>query len=320
MKRTTLQSYKKIIILILLPLVWLLTVKINYIRDCDIISLSSYTKTPDGSSIQKYNQTIDFKHYGELTKHCTSEINSECFNVKLKGETVSRQIQLSVMRMLAIIDSICRKHKIEYFMVSGTLLGAYRGQKSIPWDDDADIGMLSSEFLRFSKVVRAELPKDISFLMKTEDPLNAHKKRLCIAKIRDLNTCYGYCLRRGCEWDDGIQIDIFQFHVKEESTENAYLYDDSELVGKNMPVSYVIPTVPMKLEGIMLRAPKDTPKALSYMFNGDFTKVPSLTCSKKGFVGIPWYGCKHIQSLKVDEQNEIMSNTMIHGSLFYWYF
>ena len=60
--------------------------------------------------------------------------------------------------MLREIASLCDKYEIEYFLDSGTLLGAVRHQDFIPWDDDADIAMKRSEYEKFLKVAD-ELPK-----------------------------------------------------------------------------------------------------------------------------------------------------------------
>ena len=67
------------------------------------------------------------------------------------------------LRVLSEIDRICRKHNIQYFVYAGTLLGAVRDKQYIPWDDDLDTCMLRSEFQKFCKVVRDELPEELSF-------------------------------------------------------------------------------------------------------------------------------------------------------------
>lgn len=68
-----------------------------------------------------------------------------------------RQLQKIEIEMLLEIDRICRKHKINYTIIGGTLLGAVRHGGFIPWDDDADVAMLRPEYERFCKVCEKEL-------------------------------------------------------------------------------------------------------------------------------------------------------------------
>ena len=53
-----------------------------------------------------------------------------------------RDVQLVLLEMLKDIDALCKKHNIRYWLTGGSALGAVRHKGFIPWDDDADIGML----------------------------------------------------------------------------------------------------------------------------------------------------------------------------------
>lgn len=68
------------------------------------------------------------------------------------------------LAILKEIDRICRKHKIQYLMDSGTLLGAVRHKGFIPWDDDADVAFTRENYEKFKTVVRDELPEGMEFL------------------------------------------------------------------------------------------------------------------------------------------------------------
>ena len=75
-------------------------------------------------------------------------------------EITVRDVQLVLLEMLKDIDEICRKHQIPYWLNGGSALGAVRHQGFIPWDDDADIAMMQSDFKRFIEVLKVELPKE----------------------------------------------------------------------------------------------------------------------------------------------------------------
>ena len=67
--------------------------------------------------------------------------------------------ELSVLKE---IDKICKKHRIPYFLSSGTLLGAVRERgQFIPWDDDVDIEMFRKDYMKFLRVAKEELPEEL---------------------------------------------------------------------------------------------------------------------------------------------------------------
>ena len=62
----------------------------------------------------------------------------------------------SAIIMFATLIDILDKHNIEYFLISGTLLGYQRHNDFIPWDDDIDI-IVSEDFLNKKNLIFNEL-------------------------------------------------------------------------------------------------------------------------------------------------------------------
>ena len=54
-----------------------------------------------------------------------------------------------ILYLLKNIASFCDEHQLSYILDFGTLLGAVRNGKIIPWDDDGDIGMPRNDFEKF---------------------------------------------------------------------------------------------------------------------------------------------------------------------------
>lgn len=63
-----------------------------------------------------------------------------------------RDIQLGTLKVLLEIDRVCNAHKLHYFAIGGTLLGAVRHGGFIPWDDDIDIALPREEYERFVSI------------------------------------------------------------------------------------------------------------------------------------------------------------------------
>jgi lipopolysaccharide cholinephosphotransferase len=123
------------------------------------------------------------------------------------GETLIRQCQLVMLRMMKAFDHLCAKHNISYFLIGGSLLGAIRHKGFIPWDDDLDIGMTRDNYDKFEQYVVPELPNDIFFQTHETDPAYPACDYVD-AKLRDKYSRY---TKNKFKYHDGLQLDIFVY-------------------------------------------------------------------------------------------------------------
>lgn len=123
-----------------------------------------------------------------------------------------RNMQIEMLSILKVIDDICKRNNIPYWIASGTLIGAMRHGGFIPWDDDLDIEILYKDKKRFIKACEKDLPERYK--------LQSHKtdKSYCmnILKVRDMHSHVHEMRRWGgkeypIEYDkyNGYFVDVF---------------------------------------------------------------------------------------------------------------
>jgi len=61
-----------------------------------------------------------------------------------------------MLEILSEVASFCDEHSIDYFLSSGTLIGAVRHKGFIPWDDDIDIDIPRPDYDRFLELYKKE--------------------------------------------------------------------------------------------------------------------------------------------------------------------
>ena len=116
-----------------------------------------------------------------------------------------RRMQLTEMDMLVEFDRVCRKNDINYVLFGGSLLGAVRHKGYIPWDDDADIGMLREDYNRFKKCIGELDPKICYFQDHDTDP----EYRWGYGKLRRTGTKYVRVGQEHLKCKTGIFVDVF---------------------------------------------------------------------------------------------------------------
>ena len=58
-----------------------------------------------------------------------------------------------LLELLIAFDDFCRAHHIQYSLHGGTLLGAVREKRFIPWDDDVDVTITRAEYEKLTKAL-----------------------------------------------------------------------------------------------------------------------------------------------------------------------
>ncbi len=128
-----------------------------------------------------------------------------------------RDVQMIELELLLKFDEICKKYKLKYQLMSGTLLGAVRHKGFIPWDDDIDVCMLRKDYEEFLKSCSSEELGNNYFLQTNKtDPSSV----IQFAKLRKNNTIFEPENEVGSSSHKGIYIDIFPLDNVKPNTED----------------------------------------------------------------------------------------------------
>ncbi|MCR5317978.1 MAG: LicD family protein [Treponema sp.] len=99
--------------------------------------------------------------YAMYKKDGESEIDAKKRFFKSIPEATGglRLLQKGNVLLLKEFDRLCKEYKLPYFFAGGNLIGAVRGGKQIPWDDDVDVVMLRSDI----EVLREKIKDSLDF-------------------------------------------------------------------------------------------------------------------------------------------------------------
>lgn len=67
-------------------------------------------------------------------------------------QNITKKQSNSLYKMMKFTHDLLGKHKIDYWITGGTLLGAIRHSGLIPWDDDADICIMQKDVPKLRKI------------------------------------------------------------------------------------------------------------------------------------------------------------------------
>lgn len=88
-----------------------------------------------------------------------------------KKFNITKKQSNELYELIRFTHDVLTKHKIDYWVTDGTLLGAVRHSGLIPWDDDGDICVMADQIPRLKKI-RAYCDKKGYELDQMEDEQN----------------------------------------------------------------------------------------------------------------------------------------------------
>ncbi len=114
--------------------------------------------------------------------------------------------QEHLLKLVLEIDSICRKHNLQYFLAFGSILGAVRHHGFIPWDNDVDLSMPEDDYEKFRLICSEELDPEHRVFV---DNRSNREYPVVFGHYVDRDSCR--MTSRTVFWDDyvGQCIDIF---------------------------------------------------------------------------------------------------------------
>jgi lipopolysaccharide cholinephosphotransferase len=111
-----------------------------------------------------------------------------------------RRNQMELLQILQFLADICDRNGIQWWLSSGTLLGAARHGGFIPWDDDIDIVLLRKDFKKLEKILYKLDSKEYVYQSMKSDPeyVNVYGKfRKREGRVKISANRYNYLRWRG---------------------------------------------------------------------------------------------------------------------------
>ncbi len=122
-----------------------------------------------------------------------------------------KDIQQAELALLKCCRDVCERHKIDYYLAFGTLIGAARHKGFIPWDDDVDIMIPAEQTEKFKKFFIEEAPEEYF----VADACSEKYSLYSWIKIRNTNTTSMPVKYKSIPINWGICIDIFPIYSVE---------------------------------------------------------------------------------------------------------
>ena len=197
-------------------------------------------------NINLSNVNINFSNMSTI-KSLDEQIN--IFNM---GTLTDYDMLKELNKLIKDSVSVFHENNLTYWIGSGTLLGAIRDKGSVPWDDDADLGLMDYDMDKFIGLQEQFQEKNIEFV-QIHGFYKLYRKNGTVIKMKykfkypfvdvfiyklEGEFIYTKNLKKNKLFKSGLfKFDFFKYH--ELFPVRLYQYEDFECYGPNNPFRYL---------------------------------------------------------------------------------
>ncbi len=161
--------------------------------------------------------------------------------------------------------AVCEKYGLQYWLDFGSLLGAVRHGKIIPWDDDVDVSMSKSEFDKLAELMKNEDLNEVCYIPFYGD---------MIARFIFVN-------------DTGAFLDIYCYDEFSDRL-SSRCHFENKAYRAAIPRNIIFPLSKVRFEGMEVNAPADCDSYLRIKY-GNYWVLPKKAHNLVGHNSINEY-------------------------------
>mgnify|MGYP003300038460 CR=1 FL=1 len=143
-----------------------------------------------------------------------------------------KQLWAVELDLLCELDRVCKKLKIRYFLDGGTLLGAARDGRFIPWDDDVDTTMLREDYDKLLKYGPQEFQEP--YFLQNAYTDDDYRRGMCQLRRSDTTAILKKEVEKHLPFNQGVFIDIFPLDGIAPEAELCHFFEEKQTFRKKL--------------------------------------------------------------------------------------
>ncbi len=226
---------------------------------------------------------------------------------ELKPKKLFKYYKEITKQLLDFINNVCKKNNLSWWLYGGTLLGAYRHNGFIPWDDDCDIAMIRPDYEKFFDLFKEEINKNnLEHLFISRKTITSNNTFLPFIKLEyrvggkllgfidifpadyltkvddDIETLYRFehknlrkVLRNGADREEALNKAFESLNVSKTPTDKI-ISGVEDVVFSIVDYDTLFPLNVIKFEDRLYPCPNNTKKYVQTCYGDSFMAIPSV--------------------------------------------